>query len=156
MKSGCTKMMLKSRFKIIKHFPNKILDCLLWHYLSFSLSAGKKIEWIKENVVDSMMTTVSKVSVSVCVCVCVCVHARAHMHTHACVLNYVWLFRTPWTVVCQAPLSREFSRQEYWSGSPFPAPGDLPNPGIEPKSLVFPALAGGFFTTCATWEAHRC
>ena len=44
---------------------------------------------------------------------------------------------TPWAVACQAPLSMEFSRQEYWSGLPFPSPGDLPNPGIEPRS---PAL----------------
>ena len=41
------------------------------------------------------------------------------------------LFVTPWTVACQAPLFMEFSRQEYWSGEPFPSPGDLPNPGIE-------------------------
>ena len=40
-----------------------------------------------------------------------------------------------------------FSRQEYWSGLPFLSPGDLPNPGIEPTSLVSPALTGGFFTT---------
>ena len=43
----------------------------------------------------------------------------------------------PWTVACQVPLSMEFPRQEYWSGLPFPSPGDLPNPGIEP---MFPAL----------------
>ena len=49
--------------------------------------------------------------------------------------------------------SMEFSRQEYWSGLPVPSPGDLSNPGIEPASLVSPALAGRFFTTCATWEA---
>ena len=48
------------------------------------------------------------------------------------------------TVACQNPLSMEFSRQEYWSGWPFPPPGDLPRPGIEPAS---PALAMGFFTT---------
>ena len=41
---------------------------------------------------------------------------------------------TPWTVTCQAPLSMGFSRQEYWSGLPFPSPGDLPNPGIKPRS----------------------
>ena len=41
---------------------------------------------------------------------------------------------TPWTVACQAPLSMRFSRQEYWSGLPFPPAGDLPNPGIEPGS----------------------
>ena len=44
---------------------------------------------------------------------------------------------TPWIVACQAPLSMEFSRQEYWSGLPFPSPGDLPNPGIKPD---LPAL----------------
>ena len=46
-------------------------------------------------------------------------------------------FATPWTVACQAPLSVEFSRPEYWSGLPFPSPGDLPNPGIKPRT---PAL----------------
>ena len=61
------------------------------------------------------------------------------------------LFVAPWTVAHQAPL--EFSGQEYYSGVPFPTPGDLPDPGIEPVSLVFPALAGGFFSTIATWEA---
>ena len=53
----------------------------------------------------------------------------------------------PWIVAHQAPLSMGFSRKEYWSGLPFPPPGDLPDPGIKPKSLVAPALAGGFFTT---------
>ena len=53
-------------------------------------------------------------------------------------------FATPWTVACQAPLSMEFPRQEYWNGLPFPFPGDLPDPGIGPVS---PALVGGFFTT---------
>ena len=59
----------------------------------------------------------------------------------------VRLFVTLWTVALQAPLSMEFSRQEYWSGLPFPSPGYLPNPGIEPASPVSPALAGRFFTT---------
>ena len=53
-------------------------------------------------------------------------------------------FVTPGTVACQAPPSMGFSRQEYWSGLPFPPPGDLPDPGTEPVS---PALAGRFFTT---------
>ena len=52
----------------------------------------------------------------------------------------------PWTVACQAPLSIGFPRQEYWGGLPFPPPGDVPDPRIEPASLVSPALAGGFFT----------
>ena len=59
-------------------------------------------------------------------------------------LSHVRLFETPWTVAHQVPLSMEFSRQEYWSGFPFPPSGDLPDPGIKPAS---PALAGGFFTT---------
>jgi len=50
------------------------------------------------------------------------------------------LFVTPWTVARQAPLSMGFPRQEYWSGLSFPPPGDLPDPGIEPMSLVSPAL----------------
>ena len=49
-------------------------------------------------------------------------------------------------------LSMDFPKQEYWSGLPGPPPGDLPNPGIEPMSLISPASAGGFFTTSATWE----
>ena len=52
----------------------------------------------------------------------------------------------------QAPLSMEVSRQEYWSGLPFPSPGDLSDPEIEPMSLVSLALAGGFFITSITWE----
>ena len=68
-------------------------------------------------------------------------------------LSLVQLFAAPWTVAHQAPLSTEFPRQEYWSGLPFPSPGHLPNPGIEPMSLASDALAGRFFTTSATWEA---
>ena len=49
-------------------------------------------------------------------------------------LNRIQLFVTPWTVAYQAPPSMGFSRQEYWSGLPFPSPGDLPDPGIEPGS----------------------
>ena len=65
---------------------------------------------------------------------CVCVQS----------LSCVWLFVTSWTVAHQVPRSKGFPRQEHWSGLPFPAPGDLPDPGIEPTS---PALTGRFFTT---------
>ena len=65
---------------------------------------------------------------------CACVH----------VLGYVRLFAAPWTLAHQALLSMGSSRQEYWSGLPFPSPRDLPNLGIKPAS---PALTGGFFTT---------
>ena len=81
--------------------------------------------------------------------------ARSKQKPQRCVCKYPWaavveslscvqLFVTPWTVAHQAPLSMGFSRQEYWSGLPFPPPRDLPNPGIEPSS---PALASRFFTT---------
>ena len=63
-----------------------------------------------------------------------CVHAQS--------LSHVQLFVTPWTVVHQSPLSMEFSRQEYWSGLPFPTLGDLPDAGMKPISLASPALAG--------------
>ena len=66
----------------------------------------------------------------------------------------VWIFETPWSVACQAPLPMRFSRQEYSSGLPSPSPGDPLKPGIEPASLTFPASAGRFFTTSVTWEAQ--
>ena len=68
-----------------------------------------------------------------------CVHAKVHSRAQ--------LFATLWTVAHQVPLSMGFPRQEYWSGLPFPSPGDLPIPGIKLKSLESPALAGGCFTT---------
>ena len=69
----------------------------------------------------------------------------------SCVRQFVTL----WTVAHQAPLSMGFSRQEYWSGLLCPPPGDLPDPGIESTSLMFPALSGRFFTTSITWEAPK-
>ena len=76
----------------------------------------------------------------------------------ACMLSRfsrVWPFVTPWAVAHQASLSVEFSRQEFWSGLPCPPPGDLPDPGIKPESLTSPALAAGFFTNSASWEAPK-
>ena len=81
--------------------------------------------------------------ISQAVCVCVC----AHVCVCAQSLSHAQLYATSWTVACQAPLSTEFSRQEYWSGLPLPTPRDLPSPEIEPASLASPALIGGFFTT---------
>ena len=69
--------------------------------------------------------------------------------------SHVRLFATIWTVAHQAPLSMGFSRQEHWNGMSCPPPGDLPNLGIKPVFPRSPALAGGFFTTNATWEAHQ-
>ena len=80
-----------------------------------------------------------------CVCVCVC--------TCTCVLSCD-SFMAPWTGARQAPLSMGFSRQEYWSGLPFPPPGDLLDPGMEPVSLMSPALGGGFFATEPPGKPH--
>ena len=73
--------------------------------------------------------------ISISIVQAVCVYAQS--------LSRVCLFEAPQTRAHQAPLSMEFPWQEYWSGLPFPSPGDLPNPGIEPRS---PSLTGGFFT----------
>ena len=67
----------------------------------------------------------------------------------------VQFFATLWTVALQAPLSMGLSRQKYWSGLPFPPPGNLPDPRIKPADLTSPALAGGLFITSITWEAPR-
>ena len=75
--------------------------------------------------------------------VCVC----AHVHTHMRVLNSVWLFVTLWTVARQAPL--------YWSGLPFPPPGDLSHTRIDPLSLAPPALAGRFFAAKSPGEPFK-
>ena len=81
-----------------------------------------------------------------CCCMPVCVLSR---------FSPVRLFATLWTAARQAPLSMGFSRQEHWSGLSCPPPEGLPDPGIKPTSLRSPALAGGFFTTSATWEAQN-
>ena len=88
-------------------------------------------QWGKERVAQTERVALTYVQ-CVCVCVCVCVRARAQ----SCVV-----FATPWTAARQAPLSVGFSRQEYWSGLPFPSPGDLPRPGTEPGS---PALQADY------------
>ena len=86
------------------------------------------------------------VIVGVCVWMCAC------MLYH---FSHVWLCH-PWTAALQAPLSMGLSRQEYWSGLPFPPPGDLRDSGIEPTFLPSPELVDGFFTTSATWEDRVC
>ena len=66
-----------------------------------------------------------------------------HMHAMLSCFSHVQLFLTLWTVAHQAPLSMEFSKQEYWSGLPCPPPGDLPDLGIKPEFLTTPVLASG-------------
>ena len=97
----------------------------------------------------------TRVRVCVCVCVCVCVQLFSH----------VQLFVTPWTVACWAPLSMGFSWQEYWSGFPFPSPGDLPDLEIKPTSfcigrwilLLLSHLEGGYYFGCCPllWNPWR-
>ena len=70
----------------------------------------------------------TRISHTLCVCMCVCQS-----------LSCVQLFMTPWTIAYQAPLSMEFSRQEYWGELPFPSPGNFPNPGIKPGSPTLQA-----------------
>ena len=84
-------------------------------------------------------SSINFVSLSVCVCVLL--------------LSCVQFFATLWTVAHQGSLSMDFSREEYWSGLPFPTPGDLPDQGIEP---VFPVSCIGrcILYHCATWETH--
>ena len=71
-------------------------------------------------------------------------YKKHHQFSSVQSLSRVPLFATPWTVTRQAPLSMGFSRQEYWSGLPFPSPGDLPDPGIKPRS---PALQADALTS---------
>ena len=85
--------------------------------------AGRKSPWEESWTLRLQLTVLT----SLCVCVCM--------------LSHVQLFVTPGTVAHQAPLSMGLSRQEYWSGLPFPPPGDLPNPGIKPKSPALQADA---------------
>ena len=73
-----------------------------------------------------------------------------YARVHAKSLQLCLTLCDPWTVAHQVRLSMGFSRQEYWSGLPYPPPGDHPDPGI----FMSPALAGRLFTTSATWKAH--
>ena len=66
-------------------------------------------------------------------------------------LSHVQLLTARWTVACQAPLSMGFPRQEYCSGLPFPAPGDLPDPGVKTEPHTSASLAGGLFTSVYYW-----
>ena len=75
-------------------------------------------------------------------------YSPSDAHDHDLSFSRIWLFVTPWTVAHQAPLSMGFSRQEYWSGLPFPSPGDLPDPGIKPRS---PTLQADAVTSEPRW-----
>ena len=87
-------------------------------------------------------------SLSHFMCVCVCVYSGAGLVAKSCPI-----LATPWTVAHQAPLTLGFPKREYWSGLPFPSPGDVPSLGIKLVSLESPALAGRILYHCVTWEA---
>ena len=121
---------------------------------------------------DADFTETNAETLCVCTCMCIQIHIYIYVKEYTCIfkkinaglkkvmmlllvptqlLNCVRLFVILWTIARQAFLSMGYPKQEYWSWSPFPPPGDLPNPGFEPTSLVSPALAGGFFTSNTTW-----
>ena len=84
--------------------------------------------------------------------ICFWLQNKAHVCCAKC-FSHIWLFATLWPAAHQAPPSMGFSRQEYWSGLTCPPLRDCPHPEIEPASIMSPALAGGFFTTCPTlWD----
>ena len=107
------------------------------HYIFIKLSAEKHVlQTVRQETILSEYYLLC-----VCVCVCVCMLVSQSCPTLC----------DPMDCSHQAPLSMAFSRQEHWSGLPFSPPGDLPNPGIEPVSLMSPACR--FLTASATWEA---
>ena len=116
---------------------------LSFSFLTLERRVKKKLRW-KENLNLNMICFCPPNMLESIIC-----------QSMYCVLSHfscVWFFVTPWTLTCQAPLFMGFSKQEYWNGLLCPPPGDLPNPGMEPASLMSLALAGRFFTTIATWE----
>ena len=122
----CPLLLLPSIFSSIRVFSNESVLCIRWPkywHFSFSISPSNEYSWQIIIVHGSSLFSFSRSVVS----------------------NSV----TPWAIVHQAALFLGFSRQEYWSGLPFPSPGDLPDPGVEPET---PVLAGKFFTTRATRE----
>ena len=91
-------------------------------------------------------------------CIHILIYTLTHIICNVCMLSCfssVQLFKSLWTVADHAPLSMGFSRQEFYNGRPRPPPGDLPNPGIEPVSLMSPELTGRFFTIGFTWESKE-
>ena len=118
-------------------FPNRQnLSCHYYH-------CAYVIMW--ENTLKKCVIQLTKEGMLIC-------KMQVCMLSH---FSLVLLFATPWTIVCQAPLSMGFSRQEYWCGVPCPLEGDLPDPEIKPEYPASLALAGGFFTSSTTWEASK-
>ena len=111
------------------------------------LSESTCLPGSKANLLTQVVVKESTVFMHACMC-------AKSLQLCPILCDPVRLFATPWTVTCQALLSIEFSRQEYWSGLPCPPLGDLPNSGIEAVSLTSSALSVGFLTTSTSWKAH--
>ena len=140
------------------HFPPNLVSSGGKSHSFEDCSSVLKETLLKDHAEDSMSYVLSfKASISTCAPSIprIYPYLPPSKQTNVFALSHlspVWLFVTLWTVARQAPLSMGFSRQEYWSGLPFSSPGDLPNPGIKPSSLMSLALKGRFFTTSAIWE----
>ena len=106
------------------------------------------------NISFSLGRPVHSLRIEQCVNVKCRQQPRAVLPVYVCALSHFQLFVTLWTVARRAPMSIGFSRQEYYSGLPFPLPEDLPSTGTDPASLASPALAGGFFTTEPPGKSH--
>ena len=117
------------RFCPSGHYADCARACTRAHTYTHTHTAVEVEEWLEVWLAWAM----HNLSLGFAACPACCQH-------NIPVLSNVWLFVTPWTVACQAPLSMGFSRQEYWNGLPFPTPGYLPNPGIEPEAPAVPAL----------------
>ena len=135
---------LRTARKSLPHFPQPEKVHAKQQRPSAAKDKNEKRHLRAEHTADCQkkMTNINSMKIlnfwSLCVCVCV--------------LSCVHLFATPWTIARQALLSVGFPRQEYWSGLPFPSPGDLPNAGTEPLFPVSPAVAGRLLvhTNCST------
>ena len=159
---GRTRLLLPSIFPNVRVFSNESVLFITWpKYWSFSFNISPsnehselisfRMDWLDPLAVQGTLKSLlqhhsAKASIlqqSAFFIVQLSHPYKVKMKS----LSHIWLFVTPWTIAYQAPLSMEFSRQECWSGLPFPSPGDLPNPGIEPRS---PVLAERLLTIWAT------
>ena len=146
------KAMIKFYFLRLHSFTSVVANLLTW-FSSCLLKHGAECYWTGESFL-SLHLNCSSLIVTVDLSRRLCVFKRSPKNwscVNAQSLSCVRLFATLWTVARQAPLSLGFPRQEYWSGLPFPSPGDLSDPGIEPGS---PFIVGRFFTVWTTRGAH--
>ena len=120
------------------------MDCSTPGFSAHGIPQARILEWVAISFSRGSSQSRDRTHVS---CI-VGRHFTVWATREACIFSCVWLFMTPWTVAHQAPLSLRFPRQEYWSGMPFPSPGDLPNLEIKPRSLASPVLS-----TC---QCRRC